>query len=54
LASRTCDDQRLNLAGVDEFFGRFIESPFVAIEGRGGVKQILPVVHVEHGKARRF
>jgi hypothetical protein len=45
------DDQRLDLARRDHAVRGLVEIPFLAAERRGGVEQVLAVVHVEHGIA---
>ncbi|MNS70243.1 hypothetical protein D3C72_1035850 [compost metagenome] len=44
------DDHRLNFALADQPVGRQIHLPLAAERGRG-VEEVLPVPHVEHGKA---
>ena len=46
------DDERLDPAFGDEHVGHLAEPPVLAAhEGRLGIEQVLPVVHVEHGIA---
>ena len=43
------DDDRIDLAGLDQVLRRFIHAPFDAGKGGRGIEEILPVLQVQNG-----